>query len=300
VGNGTEPLDKMRKRLAPHRAGLLIGAFVAALFCIAGSAITDDALARALFTFAAIVLVSAGGATALTSRQAVVAFCVVIGVVSMGLGVIAVMYGRQAILTAREYAVPSTTVPSTASAKPTPSLPNPNASCEDFELSSSTPTTPYLVDSPGQLEGGEGTLEGKVMPGGSWGNVLHVAKGTELQFSLELFDADYNPVEDVSILVAIPTDSNTCWKVTSAATWPGDGPYGGSTGGPVFVTLARGATARLRYVSGSTELLNYKGRLVAKLGDGIATHGVYIPYEIPPAEPTGVGVCFVNFFVRVT
>jgi hypothetical protein len=286
----------MRERLAPHRARLIKGAVVVALACSVGSVFAHG-LARTLLIVLAVVLAVAGGATAVSAKQANLIFTLAIAVISLGLDVSDAFHGPQAIPTARPYTVPSTTAPS---AKPTPLSPNPNASCKDFELSSGTPTTPYLVDSPGQLAGGEGILEGKVMPGGSWGNVLHVAKGTELQFSLELMDPMYGSVEDASILVAIPTDSNTCWKVTSTATWSGVDLYRPSTGGPVFVALARHATAHLRYVSGSTELLNYKGKLIAKLGDGIATQGIYIPYEIPPAEPTGVGVRFVNFFVRVT
>ncbi len=187
-----------------------------------------------------------------------------------------------------------------SSTRPTPQpyqpRPNAGASCSELERTSfdGSGGRPVFVDSPGQLEGGEGGVKGRITPNGSYTQLVKAVRGDELEISIRLFDTDYSSVQDAVVIARMMPFGNGCWRITGTAHYPtanGADPMFG----PFFVVLPPGSS-RLTFLPGSTKLLDQHDKHLAQLPDGILGSGVAVPFEIPPAS---LDIYYINFYVRV-
>ena len=151
-----------------------------------------------------------------------------------------------------------------------------------------------FVDSPGQLAGGT-AIKGKILPDGPFTELLRVANGEELEFSVKLANGEYGAVQGVVLAVATTPGGHGCWGMTARVHSQTEGP-GHLTLGRVFVLLQSNHAGSLQYVPGSTELFDVNDKVIAHLPDGVTRQGVSIPYEIQPAP---AGLYYVNWKMRV-
>ncbi|MGO9956939.1 MAG: hypothetical protein ACLP50_13325 [Solirubrobacteraceae bacterium] len=172
---------------------------------------------------------------------------------------------------------------------------NPQATCATVGSTSvRTRGSTVFVDSPGQLEGGGYSLEGRVLPHGTYTQLLHVAPRDQLEMRVQLFDTEYSSVQGVVVAAGVVPSRRGCWKLTAAA-HSDVNPGGDATFGPVLI-LAKGQATALTYRPGSTRLLDQHGKQLASLPDGVLGAGVSIPFDVPPAN---VDIYYVTFDLQV-
>jgi hypothetical protein len=172
---------------------------------------------------------------------------------------------------------------------------NTDASCASLSANVPERRSPTeFVDSPGQLQGGEGGLKGKVTPGGTYGNLVDVTKGQTVELSITLHDTEYGSVSDVVVQVKAKQEQPSCTRLV-ALTRSTTSPRDRADQGPVILRSPSGHPPRFKYVPGSAYLLTESGRQVAKLSDGVMGKGTAIPYQIGPSPPD----YFVNFDIRI-
>lgn len=169
-----------------------------------------------------------------------------------------------------------------------------NASCSDF-----TNATLHgrghqvLVDSPGEIDGGSG-MRARVLPGGSFLQVIKVVAGDEVEISALLHNGNFSAADGISVSASISPDHGRCWRLDEAVrvqTSPG----GEARLGPALILLENGGPATLRYVQGSTKLEDHEGRTLAVgLPDGMTRGWISLPYSVP-----GGTAYFLSFRVRV-
>ena len=194
---------------------------------------------------------------------------------------------------------PTTTTPVTSTTEPLQPEPNVNDLCSSL-LSSVISQRATLVDSPGQLEGGP-FLRGKSSSGGGWSILVRVKAGSNLALSIELFDGAYGSVSDVVASVPLPSGSADCWKITATVKWQNDeSSLNSLTSDPVFIEGPRSSKLHLEYLSGSTVLYDSKGKEITPLSNGVSNSGVFLPYIVAPAGPSGNGIQFINFNLKVS
>jgi hypothetical protein len=117
-----------------------------------------------------------------------------------------------------------------------------------------------------------------------------------LFLSIELFDGAYGSVSDVVASVPLSSSSADCWKITSTVKWQTGGSSTDSiTSDPVFIEGQHGSELEMKYLPGSTVLLNSKGKRIMSLANGVAGGGVSLPYIVPPAGLSETGVEFIHF-----
>lgn len=190
-------------------------------------------------------------------------------------------------------------IPATGSAhSPEAKAPSPllsgDASCKEFRDAAALGSGTRLpIDSPGQIGGGP-AVRVRVLPDGRFVEVARASPGDELEVSAQLFNGDYSAADGVSVSASISSERGRCWRIIEGAraeSFPGAHPRLG----PVLILLKGGRSAKLGYVSGSTRLVDERGRtLDAELPDGLIHGWLRLPYAVP-----GGTSYFLSFRVRV-
>jgi hypothetical protein len=179
-------------------------------------------------------------------------------------------------------------------ATPEPLL-NRDASCASLgaDVQEYTPST-ELVDSSGQLGGGERGLLGRTIPNGKYSSLLEVRRGDIVKLSIKLHDTAYSSVSDVVVAVAVVPERPRCTRLMAVARSV-SAPQDRAELGPLTLKSTSDSPPRLKYIPGSTALLTENGHQLAHLSDGVMGTGTAIPYQIP----TGRTDFFVNFEIKI-
>lgn len=171
-----------------------------------------------------------------------------------------------------------------------------DASCDDFSASAlRSPASRVLVDSPGQIAGGGGSLSARTLPNGRFHQLILTSLNEEVELSARLDNPSYSSAEGISVSLSISEERGVCWRIIATAkvrSFPGkDNPRLG----PTLIRLERGESGRLEYVKSSARLLDEEGHtLAAGLSDGLTKGGLSIPYAVP-----GGTEYFLNWRFRV-
>jgi hypothetical protein len=174
-------------------------------------------------------------------------------------------------------------------------LPNRDASCASLQGAAGlkhTGTTEF-VDSPGQLQGGEGGLVGRILPDGDYSHLLAIKKGNTVELSINLHDGEFSSVSDVVVAVSVRDEQPRCARLMAVA-FSTSAPRDRAELGPLTLQSTADSPPRLKYLPRSTYLLR-SGQVFAHLSDGVMGAGVGIPYQIPPGRPD----YFVNFGIKI-
>lgn len=180
-----------------------------------------------------------------------------------------------------------------SSEAPEPGLSS-DASCRDFRETASRGQAKQLpIDSPGQIDGGDG-LRARILPNGSFRSLINVSVGSEVEVSALLHNSAYSSADDVSVSASISAEGEGCWRIivtASGPSFPGDHPQLG----PSLIRLKHASPAALEYVMGSTSLLDERRRILSTdLRDGVTRGGISLPYAVP-----GGSAYFLDFRVRI-
>lgn len=171
---------------------------------------------------------------------------------------------------------------------------NSDASCSSLAAAVQEHTGMIEVSSPGQLEGGENGLEGRITPNGKYGHLLEVKKGDLVELSITLHDTEFASVSDVVVAVGVRQEQPRCARLIALARST-SAPRDRVELGPLTLKSLSDSPPQLKYIRGSTRLLTESDQKLAQLPDGVIGAGVGIPYQIPPGPPD----YFVNFEIKV-
>ena len=187
------------------------------------------------------------------------------------------------------------TGPRTSSAKSAvPLVPNAASSCASAEaLVASLRPIPTFVGSPGQLGGGVNIVEERLLPSGTYADVVRATAGDQIEMSIELSNTAYGSIQNLVVKVQLVPEHSWCWRATASASSKVT-PGGNAKLGSVYVLLPKARPTTVNYVPRSTKLYPGSDEKPVNLKDGILEAGLPLPYQL-----TGGTTWFVNFLAEV-